>query len=684
MNNLSRRSFIQLVARTGASFALGSFALIACASPKSSREQAKGESFSPNAFLKIDADGACTVTISRSDMGQGVRTTFAMLVAEELDADWTKIKVVQAPGDSTTYGRQGTGGSSSTRGMNKQLRTIGATSRAMLVSAAAKQWGVDASACKTENGKVIGPNGKSLGYGELTTAAKAIPVPEAVPLKDKAAFKIIGKRTNCVDSTDKVTGKAMYGYDVRVEGMLYAVCLRPPAFGATPSNIDDSATRKIAGVVDVIPIPSGIAVIAKNTWAALKGRDALKASWSEANAAVSTATLRADLKKAVGEHKEIPEGGKVIEANFELPYLAHATMESLNAVADVREGTAEVWSGTQAPDGAQAQIARVLGIAPEKVVMHTMLLGGGFGRKFSNEWIMEAVDLSKRVKKPIKLLWSRECDIQHDSYRPMSEHAMKAAVDASGAPTGWSHQYLQAPGRNGGNYGNNAYLPYDIPGAGMRSGGTGSPVPTGPWRSVEHSQIIVANECFIDELAKAAGQDPYEFRKKLIKNERLRKVLDSAATKAKWGETMPKDMGRGIACFEGYGSCIAHVVDVSTANGIVKIVRMVAVVDVGTAINPKGVEAQIQGAFMDGVSTALKAAITIDKGGAAESNWDGYDWARMSDAPKMEVYVEDSGASFGGMGEVGYPSAPAAIANAIYAATGKRVRKFPIKLEELV
>ncbi|MEQ1936100.1 MAG: molybdopterin cofactor-binding domain-containing protein, partial [Fimbriimonadaceae bacterium] len=492
-----------------------------------------------------------------------------------------------------------------------------------------------------------------------------------------------GKATKRVDNHDIVTGKAMFAYDVVVEGMLFAVCLRPPAFGASQSAIDDKETRAVPGVIDVIPIPSGVAVIAKNTWAAIKGREKLKVTWTGGSPEVSTRTLRSALKAAAVAHKEMPAGGKVIEASFELPYLAHGAMESLNAIADVREDSCEIWTGSQSPDGAQNQIARILSIPKERVKVNNMLLGGGFGRKFSNEWVMEAVDLSKRLKKPIKLLWTRECDIQHDLYRPMSEHVMKAAVDDAGNPTGWSHQYIQAPGRGNGEFGANTYLPYEIPGAGMRSAGISTPIPTGAWRSVEHSQIIVANECFMDELAHAAGQDPLAFRLKLLKSARLKKVMESVAKKAGWGAAMPAGSGRGIAGFEGYGSCIAHVVEVTVANEEIKVTRMVAVVDAGTTVNPLGVEAQIQGAFTDGLATALRAAITIRNGGAAEDNFDRYRWARMSDTPKMEIFIEDSGGNFGGMGEVGYPSAPAAIANAVFAATGKRVRQFPIKLEEL-
>lgn len=678
---LSRRSLLQLIGGVGASFMLGGFATLACGH----EADAEQEGFAPNVFVRIDPNGTCTISIIKSDMGQGVRTTLAMLVAEELDADWSKVKVTQAPGDSATYGGMGTGGSSSVRGTNQSMRRVGATARAMLVAAAAKQWGVDAALCKTEKGRVLGPDGKSLGYGELTAAAKAIAVPTDVKLKDPSEFKIIGKVANRVDNRDVVTGQAKFGMDVRVEGMVYSVCERPPVFGTKAETVDDANARKVPGVLDVVQIPTGVAVIATNTWAALKGREALEVKWSEPAAKVSSMDLRMALKDAATDANTMPEGAKRVSASYELPYLAHATMEPLNAVADVRDDRVEVWTGSQSPDGAQNQVARQTGIPKEKVVINNLLLGGGFGRKFSNEWIAEAVEISKRVKKPVKLLWSRECDMKHDLYRPMSEHVMQATLDAQGAPLGWSHQYLQAPGRATGNYGSNAYLPYDMPSAAMRSAGVPSPVPSGPWRSVEHSQIIVANECFIDELAHGAGKDPFEFRRGLlVKNERLRKVLESAAKRAEWGKKMPAGSGQGIACFEGYGSRIAHVVEVTVKDGKVRVDRMVAVVDAGTTINPRGVEAQIQGGFMDGLATALYAEITIDGGETAEDNWDGYKWARMSDTPKMEVFIEDSGGAFGGMGEVGYPSVPAAIANAVFAATGKRVRRFPIVVEDLV
>lgn len=672
---LSRRSFLQLVGGVGAGFMLGGMIAFGA-------EPSVQEAFTPNVFVKISPEGICTISITRSDMGQGVRTTLAMLVAEELDADWSKVRVEQAPGDSSKYGGMGTGGSSSIRASHGRLRQMGASARAMLVAAAAKRWGVEASTCRTEAGQVLGPAGQKLGYGELAADASKETVPTEIKLKDATEFKIIGQSKNRVDNRDVVTGKAMFGSDVRVPGMLYAVCLRPPAFGVKLDTVNEAPARAVKGVVDVFQIPSGIAVVATNTWAALQGREALEATWS-APPEVSTTSLREALRGAVSEAAPMPDGTKRVKASYSLPYLAHATMETLCAVADIREDSAEVWTGSQSPDSAQNQVVRSTGLPREKVTVHNMLLGGGFGRKFSNEWVGEAVEVSKRMKKPVKLLWSRECDMQNDIYRPMSEHVFESTLDAEGKPLGWSHQYLQAPGRATGNYGNNAYLPYDVPEAKMRSAGVPSPVPSGPWRSVEHSQIIVANECFMDELAQAAGKDPFEFRRGLlVRNERLRKVLESVAKHADWGKAMPKGSGQGIACFEGYGSRIAHVVEVTVTDNVIRVDRMVAVVDAGTTINPRGVEAQIEGGFMDGLATALFAEITIDGAAPQESNFSDYRWARYSNTPKMEIHIEDSGGVFGGMGEVGYPSVPAAIANAVFAATGKRLRSFPLRLED--
>lgn len=692
----SRRNFLKLVGGVGTSFALGSFTTIACANATASGKESatiddKGKNtavFTPNAFVKIDPDGTITVTISRSDMGQGVRTSLAMLVAEELDADWHKVHVQQAFGDSSTFGGQGTGGSSSIRSMHGQLRQVGAGARMMLVAAAAKGWNVDPGTCKTENGRVIHPaTGKSVSYGDLTSVASGVEVPASgsIKLKDPAEFKILGKATTRVDNPAVVTGKAMYGIDVKVPGMKYAVIARKPAFGALVKSFDDAAAKAVPGVVSIVQVGNGVAVVADNTWAALKGREALKVEWDMGpNTSVSSDTIRNGLKAAVIAHPDVPAGSKVVEASYEFPYLAHATMEPMNAVADVRGDKCTVWAGSQTPDSARGQVAGQLKAPLENVTINVMLLGGGFGRRLANDYITEAVEISSLVKQPVKLVWSREDDMKHDNYRPMTQHSLRGAVDGNGVPVAWSHQIVQAGGRAGGNKFGGAHINYDIPGAGMLRSGAPAPVPVGAWRSVEHTQIDVADECFYDELAHAAGKDPFEFRRDHIKSDRLKKVLETAAKNAGWGSAMPKGSGRGIACFDGYGSVVAHVIEVTVDGDKIKVDRVVCAVDCGMAVNPKGVEAQIQGACSDALSMALRAAITIDKGAVVQNSWYDYEWMTIDAMPKMEITILQSGGDPGGMGEVGFPSVAPALANAIFAATGKRVRKFPIKVSELV
>ncbi|AIE84300.1 xanthine dehydrogenase family protein molybdopterin-binding subunit [Fimbriimonas ginsengisoli] len=684
-HELSRRGLLKVVGGVGASFMLGSFATVACANPALMKDEKAGRPvFAPNAYVKVDPDGSVTVTITRSDMGQGVRTSLAMLVAEEMDLDWTKVKVIQAGAGVPPIGGGGTGGSSSIRSMHRQLRQMGASARAMLVGAAAKQWGVDASTLKTVHGTVVNPaNGKSIPYADLTAAAAAEPLPTGVTLKDAKDFQIVGKGANRVDNTDVATGKAMYGADFRVEGMAFAVIARPPAFGATLKSVDDADARKVPGVIDVQKVDSGVAVFATNTWAAMKGREALKLEWNPGpNADLTTAKITEALKGAVVDHKPMPAGAKVVEATYDLPYLAHATMEPMNCLADVKGDHCTLYCSTQAPTGAQGSAARVLNIPKDNVTVHVALLGGGFGRRFQVDFVNDAVKLSKLANRPVQLVYSREDDMRNDFYRPASHHAMKGAVDG-GKAVGWSHQAVQAEGGRANGF-RGAGIPYEIADAGMMYGGVDFPIPTGAWRSVENSQLNVANECFIDELAHAAGKDPLEFRLAHAKDDRLKNVLEQAGKLSDWGKPLPAGHGRGIACFVGYGSCIAHVVEASVQGGKVKLHRVVAVVDPGLAVNPKGVEAQVQGGCVDGLSTALRAEITIDKGGVVQGSWPDYKWMTMDAMPKIECHIVSGSADPGGMGEVGYPSVPPAVANAVAAATGKRVRKFPIRLEELV
>lgn len=674
---ITRRSFLHIVGGVAA-FALGSFPALSCIP-----HDPKKAAFKADVLLAIDPDGTINITVTKSDMGQGVRTSLAMFVAEELDADWSKVKIRQAPGDGQTYGGQGTGGSSSVTGMNKHMRQIGGTARAMLVAAAAKQWGVEPDSCKTDSSKVLHPgSGRSISYGDIAGEAATMPVPGAVELKKKEDFKILGKPTRRVDNLPVVTGQAKYGIDVKVENMAYAVIARPPAIGSKLENFDDSSARKVPGVLEVVRVNGTVAVLAANTWAAIQGREALNAQWTSApHPELSTESIRASMRAAVVEHQPMPADATVITADYDLPFLAHATMEPVNAVANVTEGACEVWAGTQTPDSAQKQIAGALSIQPEKVKVNVMLLGGGFGRRLANDYIMEAVEVSRVAKRPVKLLWTREDDMRNDMYRPMCHHSIKGAV-ANGAAVAFSHQMIQSSGRPSSEY-RGAGLPYNIESAKMLTTSVGAPVRTGAWRSVEHSLLSVVNECFIDELAFAAGKDPFVFRRDMIRDPRLKKVLEAVAEKSGWGQPLPKGVGRGIACFQGYGSYAAHVVELSVVGKEIKLHKVWVGIDCGVAFNPLGVEAVAQGGCSDGLSTALRAAINVDKGAIVESNWDEFKWMRMDAAPVIDVTILQGG-SPGGMGEPVYPSTPAAVANAVFAATGKRVRKFPIKVAELI
>jgi isoquinoline 1-oxidoreductase beta subunit len=672
----------------GAGFALGSFTLLDGCGPKKALASGS-DAFTPNGYVKIEPDGTVTVTVFKSEMGQGVRTSTAMLVAEELDADWSKVKVTQAPGATVSVRGQGTGGSSSTRSTYLLMRQVGAAAKTMLVTAAAQKWGVAPITCSTSEGKVIhAASGKSIAYTELLEDAAKLPVPDLskVTLKRASEYKILGKPMSRIDNPDIVTGKAKYGIDAKVDGMKYAVIARPPTIGGALKSFDDADARKIEGVVDVKRAGSGVAVIANNTWAAIKGRDALKIQWDPGpNASMSTASIGAELQGMVTPNKPaVPPGAKTIEATIDFPYLAHVCMEPMNALADVRADQATVWVGTQGPDNAQDITAMALKLPKEKVVVNNMLLGGGFGRRGSNNYVGEAVGVSSAAKCPVKLLWTREDDVRNDLFRPRSHHAFFGAVDNKGRISVWQHQCVLSNGNGNMSPSNNAQTPYDIPVQNLLMGGPHIPVPTGAWRSVINGQMVGANECFVDELAHLAGKDGYQFRKEMTSDAKLKAVLDMAAEKGNWGKSLPAGSGRGMACFRGYAAWVAHVVELTVKGGEIKVDRVVIVIDVGTAINPRGIEAQMQSACSDGLATALRAEITIEKGAVVQGSWDDYPWMTQDAMPLVEVYINQSGSDPAGIGETGYPSVCPAVANAVFAATGKRVRKFPIKVTELV
>jgi isoquinoline 1-oxidoreductase beta subunit len=511
-------------------------------------------------------------------------------------------------------------------------------------------------------------------------------VPGDAVLKEPSKFRIIGKPTRRVDTPDIVTGKAIYAQDVKVPNALYGVVARRPAFGADLRSVDDSAARKVPGVVDVVRISSGVAVLADNTWAAMKGREALVLDWNLGpNAALDTAELTKRTREAVGEHPEMPAGATVVDATYDFPFLSHYTMEPMNAVADVRADGCTIWVPSQGPDSVQQMASRMLGMPASSVVVHTTLLGGGFGRRSQTDFVQDAVEASRAAKRPVKLLWTRDDDLKNDHYRQMSYHVMRGAV-SGGKPVAFNHQFIGV----GGGSTRSASRPsptrnvYNIPNSTMMQGSAASPVPTGAWRSVNNSQVNPAIEMFIDELAHAAGKDPLQFRRENTDDKRMLAVLDLIEEKSGWKKPLPQGVARGIAVYDGYDGRVAHVVELSIVDGAVKVHRAVCCIDTGPTINPMAVEMQLQGAFIDGLSTALHAAVTIDKGGVVQSTPYDYEWTRLAEAPKTEVYIIQSGDGPCGMGEIGYPSAPAAVANAVAAATGKRVRKFPIKLDELV
>jgi isoquinoline 1-oxidoreductase beta subunit len=701
-----RREFLQRAA--GASGAL----LLGFCLPNALRarddEGAAAPAF-PNAFIRIDKDNVVTVIVGRSEMGQGVLTSLPQIVAEELDADWSKVRWEQSPAHPD-YNRPGTsimitGGSTSVRSSWETLRKAGATARAMLVAAAADTWKVDAATLRTENSMVIGPGKRKLSYGELAEKAAGMPLPKEVPLQNPKDFKIVGKSVKRLDTPLKVDGSAVFGIDVSLPGMLTAVAIKAPALGSPVTRFNPSKAKAAPGVTAVVPISGGIAVVADTYWHARKASEMLEIEWGQGTlVGRSSDDLRATLEQAaklegIPARKEGDVGAvkpaRMISATYHLPYLAHACMEPMNCTAWVKQDEVEVWVGTQAQTAVQESAAAIADMKPEQVKVHTMFLGGGFGRRAAQDFVEAAVEASKAVGAPVKVIYSREEDMRASYYRPISYTEVSGGVDAAGNPvvlrakivvpslaeaTGFK-RLIRPDGVDRVAVEGLADIAYEIPNLQIDWIKHDFGVPIWFWRSVGATHNTFVAETFIDEMAALAGKDPYEFRRGLLeKQPRLRGVLDLAAEKAGWGKPLPKGFGRGIACVEVLGAWTAQVVEASLQEGKPRVHRVVCAADCGRAINPDQVKAQMESSIIYALTAALHSQITFKDGKVEQGNFNDYPVMRISAAPKIEVHLVASEENPGGVGEPGTPPTAPALANALFQATGKRIHSLPLSL----
>lgn len=684
------------------------------------------------AWVKIDQTGLVTLTCSKSEMGQGISTAAPMILADELGVDWKDVRIEQALTDTRIYGEQGTGGSGSVAGMWMPMRQAGAAARTMLITAAARKWGVAPESCTAKNGAVW-HGAEKLTYGELVESASQLPIPDlaTVALKKPEEFELIGKSLPRKDIPSKTDGSAIFGLDVRLPGMLYAVVARCPVFGGKVKSFDAAKAKAMKGVYDAFEIDAdndvhscgGVAVIAETTYLAMQARKQLRIDWDYGpHAAESSETLRRQFRRLVDSQMKVvlnrgdadaaisdAPAARKVEADYELPFQAHATMEPMNCTMHITADGAEAWAPAQGPEWVLQVIAQVTKLPMEKIRVHTTYMGGGFGRRYQADFALEAAQVAKRLGKPVQLVWSREDDMTHDFYRPASYHRVSGTVDADGNIVAWRHKSTstsiaewwdrKSPPESS-ELGCTLQMPYLANNYKLEYLPAASGVPRAWWRSVEASSIGFVMESFMDELAHAAGVDPYEFRMqklsgaRLVKNPldkeahpletaRMTAALQLAAEKGNWGKPLPKGQGRGIACHFSFNSYAANVTEVAVENGKVQVKRVVSAVDIGTAVNPDGVRAQVESAIIYGLTAALKSQITIQDGRAVESNFNKFTTLAMKESPRIEVYIVPSTIAPTGIGEPGLPPAAPALMNAIFAATGRRLRRLPLHPADL-
>ena len=700
---MDRREFIKISSTAGSGLILGFYL-----PNKLQGKSLESKIFQPNAWINVQPDNYVKIMVGKSEMGQGVITSLPMIIAEEMDLDWSKVIVEKAPADRSKYGSQMTGGSNSISSSFMKLRKAGATAREMLVTAASEYWGVPENECTTNSSKVFHEKtNKKISYGELATKAGQQLIPKNPTLKNSKNFSIIGKNMSRKDTLPKINGTAEFALDIKLDGMVYATVVHSPIFGGKVISFEKNSLDGINGILDVFEIESGIAIVGDNTWAVLKAAGKIKINWSEGEAkGVNTDQITEELMKASKKRggvvrkegnvkRALKSSENILEAIYQSPFQAHATMEPMSCTISVEETKCQIWVGTQNPNGALKTVSKLTGLKKEQIEVNVTYLGGGFGRRSSNDFVKESVEIANIVKKPIKLTWSREEDMQNDYYRPASLHVMKGAIDQKKNLIVWKHR-ITAPSilfsqlvtipfpfkekldlisTEGAKH-----IPYQIPNMQVDYQMTKTDIPLGFWRSVYSSQNAFANECFMDELAEKAGKDPINFRLELLpENSRDASVIELVADRSGWKSFSNGPIYQGFSSHKSFGTWVAQVARVSVENNQIKVHEVHCAVDCGLVINPNIVKTQISSAIIYGLSATLKSKITIDDGKVVESNFDDFDVIRMDETPKIKVYLVDSDKPPKGVGEPGLPPIAPAVTNAVYAATGKRFRQLPIK-----